>query len=57
MLPVSEIIIVVNGSKYLENVGNYAIANCVFNETSMGKTLASIAFKGNIPETHYVVGS
>lgn len=56
MLPVNKVIIVANGSKHLENVGNYAVANCVFNETSMGKTLASIAFKGNIAETHYVVG-
>ena len=27
-------------------MGDYAIANCVFNETAMGKMLASIAFKG-----------
>jgi len=56
VLPVCEVKIVANGSKHLENVGNYAIANRVFNETAMGKTLASISFKGNIAKSHYVVG-
>ncbi len=56
MLPVREVIIVANMPKHLEDVGNYAIANCVLNEAAMGKTLASVAFKGNITKTHYIVG-
>ena len=55
MLPVREIKIIANRSKYLEDVGDYAIANCVFNETAMGKMLASVAFKGDVTETHYIV--
>ncbi len=50
-----EQIIISYWTKNIENMGNNAVSDSVFNKSSMSKMLAFISFKSNITQSHNVV--